>query len=910
MKRITILTALGCLALIAAKDGRIENSPETKNEGKPSVEVDVSKRFASPDVREVPDFQKHVAPLLGRLGCNARACHGSFQGRGGFQLSLFGYDFAADHKALLDGRVDMSDPEESLLLAKPTDGDDHGGGLKIEEGSWQYNLLKRWVEGEAPARRELAQIEGLEITPAEILVDQNLESVQLKVVAHWSDGEREDVTPLCRFQSNDTQIAKIDAEGQVTFGVEGDSHVVVFYDKSVVPVPVIKPVSDRVGANYPTIDTPTRIDQLTAKKWRKLGLVPSDLSDDATFLRRVHLDLTGTLPSPGETREFLADRDSDKRSRKIDELLETPAYAAWWTTRLCDITGNNSYQLRNNTPNNQASRQWYDWIRVRVENNTPYIDIVEGIVLATSREEGESYREYCEKMSEICRERSTDGFVELDSMPYYWMRRDFREPSAKAISFAHSFLGIRIQCAQCHKHPFDQWDKKDFQNFAQFFSGVNITRNGTSPADRRDMQQMLKDLGVSRLNGQARRTINQKFREGETIPFVQLAVGRPRPILSEEEKKDRRKRRGRNQSRDRGVYASVLGGDKVDISRMTDARTEVMDWLRDADNPYFARAFVNRVWANYFNVGIVEPSDDLNLANPPSNAELLDYLTRGFVENNYDMKWLHREITNSRTYQLSWKPNETNEADRKNFSRSIPRRLPAEQVFDALMMATSDDKTIERYDEELARRAIAEPGTARNRRSAGRGVLDALYAMSIFGRSTRMSSCDCDRSDSASLLQTVYIQNDRDIHTMIDREQAGWLSQLKREFGGGGVTEFESKRLERGEAALRNLRRRVRQAQRNRNSKQVRNLKKRIADLEKRVAPERKRIAKAKAASASKPPLDALIDDVYLRTLCRLPNDKERQRCRTFIEEDEDWINGMRGVFWALLNTKEFIVNH
>ncbi|MDB4533461.1 DUF1553 domain-containing protein [Vicingaceae bacterium] len=899
---------IACLAACLLTFAFAQALPAFENDG---TSPDVTRRFADPDVEEIPDFQRHVAPLFGRMGCNARSCHGSFQGRGGFQLSLFGYDFMADHKAVLDGRVDLNDPEDSLILAKPTDGDDHGGGLRFEENAWQYNLLKKWIENEAPIE-ETARIERLEISPPEILAVEGLESVQLKVVAHWSNGDREDVTPICRFKSNDTQISNVDADGKVTFDRPGDSHVIVSYDKSVVPVPVVRPVGPQFGQNYPAVETPTRVDELTAQKWRKLGLVPSELAGDEAFLRRVKLDLTGTLPNPDEIRKFMADSRENKRQIKIDELLETPAYSAWWATRLCDITGNNTRQLQNTTPDiNQASRQWYDWIRQRVEDNVPYVDIVEGIVLAKSREEDESFRDYCKRMSDICRDKDTSRFVELDSMPFYWMRRDFRDPAAKAISFAHTFLGIRIQCAQCHKHPFDQWDKNDFKEFSQFFAGINVSRNGSTPEDRKDMQAILKDLGVERLNGQARRNVNSQFRKGATIPFAQLSVTRPRPVLSEEEKKNRKNRnnRRRNRGRDRSIYASVLGGEKVDVSKMGDPRTVVMDWLRDPENHFLARAFVNRVWANYFNVGIVDPPDDLNLANPPSNAALLEYLTEGFIEHNYDMKWLHREIANSRTYQLSWKPNETNLADQRNFSRSVPRRLPAEQVFDALSLATSNDQLISTFDTDMKNRAIAIPGTRQNRRINGRDLLNVYYALNVFGRSARSSSCDCDRSSSTSLLQTVYLQNDRDIHYLIDREKTGWIDQLEKEFGIDKPT-IDKKRLERVQNNLRNMRRQVKQLEKKGNDKQAAKIRKNIAKFQERFQKELASLKKSKSAVEKTPDLERLVESAYLRTLSRYPSEQEMSKCIGFIENDDRWIDGLRGVFWALLNTKEFIVNH
>ncbi|MGH7127069.1 MAG: DUF1549 domain-containing protein, partial [Planctomycetaceae bacterium] len=428
--------------------------------GAADVVASIPERFApeAGDTTEVPDFQRHVVPLMGKLGCNGRSCHGSFQGQGGFRLSLFGYDFKMDHENLTAGdepRVNLDSPTDSLILKKPT-GDElvHGGGHRMDVGSWKYRVFRKWIEGGAkPVAEDAATLDRLEITPSEMVFAVAGETVQLRVVAKWSDGTREDVTPLCRFQTNNSQVAEITQDGLVTALEPGDTHVVVFYDAGVVPVPVMRPVSDLAGKNYPDVPTPTKVDELVIAKLRKLGIVPSDLADDAEFLRRVRLDLTGTLPSPREVEAFLADSSADKRSRKIDELLETPAYAAWWTTRLCDWTGNSDDQLNNVTPQrNQASQDWYDWIDQRVEQNVPYDELAAGIVLAASRDEGESFRDYCKTMTEIYGGESDETFADRDSMPHYWARRNFRRPDERAIGFAYTFLGIRIQCAQCHKH--------------------------------------------------------------------------------------------------------------------------------------------------------------------------------------------------------------------------------------------------------------------------------------------------------------------------------------------------------------------------------------------------------------------------------------------------------------------------
>jgi hypothetical protein len=898
-------------------------------------------RYAG-DTAEVPSFRKHMVPLLGKLGCNGRACHGSFQGQGGFQLSLFGYDFAMDHSNLAAGdepRVDPSFAENSLAILKPTLEMPHRGGKRMDEGSWEYNLFVRWIEAGAKNVAEGdPEFVRLDVTPSEIRFEKEGQTSQLQVVAVWSDGAREDVTPLCRFTSNGTSQATVDEEGLVTAVEPGDTHVVVFYDNGVLPVPVLQPVSTEVGPKYPKVPTPTKVDELVVEKLRKLGVVPSDLSSDAEFLRRVSLDLVGTLPAPVEIEAFLADSSPDKRARKIDALLETPAYAAWWATKLCDWTGNNENFLNNITPvRGQSSSQWYEWIEHRVANNTPYDEIVEGILLADSRNEGESFDEYCESMSEIAAGKA--DFAERDSMPYYWARRNLRLPEERVIGFAYTFLGTRMQCAQCHKHPFDQWTKDDFENFQGFFTSTSF---GNNPESRDEYDKMVKNLGLDGLRGNdQRRKIADLTKEGKVVPFQELYTSRPRnnaaagaerqvrqaeQQIAESKKQiavlqkagkdteanklkvelDRSQRRldGLVQrAKQAGAKAKLLGGDVVDLAEIEDVRDPLMDWLRD--EPLFAKAFVNRVWSGYFNVGIVEPTDDLSLANPPSNAPLLDHLAAGFVAHDFDMKWLHREIANSRTYQLSWVPNETNRKDERNFSHAIPRRLPAEVAVDALVAATASDEGIAKLHASVDGRAIALASPQRN---------NTDYSLSIFGRNTRESNCDCDRSMEASLLQTVFLRNDDEVYRMIDRRGDGWVFTVARDLG----SKFEGAQPES------NVSDRARQralAQIATDEKKAKALRKAGKDkeakaLETRIAAARKRIAPPKAdqpdegEKLAKLDADEIVKQAYLRTLSWPPRPDEVDKAKQYVTEADDTVSGIRDLLWALLNTKEFIVNH
>ncbi len=947
------------LAVIAASTGvaRADDTPAPT--AKTEAEISsIAERFAK-EAPETPDFRMHVSPLLGKVGCNGRACHGSFQGRGNFRLSLFGFDFKMDHDNLTKGdnpRVDLESPEESLILQKATLAIPHKGGERFAKDSWQYRVLLKWAQTGADglsADREQDAVK-LQITPSELHFSKTGEQATLKVVAHWQSGRVEDVTALCRFQSNNEQVATL-SESLITSAEPGSTHIVVSYDNAVVPVLVVRPVSDKLGDKYPMVATPTRIDELVVNRLKQLGIVPSDVAGDAEFLRRVSLDLAGTLPAPTEVEAFLSDTSSDKRQRKVNELLERPSYAAWWTTKLCDITGNNDQQL-NNVGYNRSTQQWYDWIQHRVVENMPYDKLVEGIVLAKSREEGESYADYCKEMSEFMHKGTDTNFSERDGLTYYWARRNYRSANERALGFAYTFLGIRIQCAECHKHPFDQWTQDDYKQFSGFFDPSRI-RYGQFPAAKKEADEMLGALGIEPKKsngGDVRRALQKAVTDGKIIPTEELFVtaAQPERPANKNAKNKGKKPDLRAAS---AKTAKLLGGEVVKVSALADPRTALMDWLRQKDNPYFARAFVNRVWANYFNVGIVNPTDDMSLANPPSNAPLLDYLAAGFVEHNYDMKWLHREICNSRTYQLSWVPNETNKLDETNFSRAVPRRLPAEIAYDAIYQATCTDEEIASRQTDVSRRAISVAGTQNRGKQGTSG-----YALTVFGRSVRESNCDCDRSAEASLLQTIYLQNDDEVLRNIER-RGGWIDQMAKAAGMTLTGEPDAK-----QSALAKQKAMAKQEETNKQAAalmqkgkgDVSKLDK--ATVERQIVVFEKQLAKATedknekrvnrlttvleslrtrqsqlAQATDKPAAELAVTEApkaeaqpevkpeapkfdsakvvrlaYLRTLSRPPTDTEVERSTRFIHEAADPVAGLKGLLWALVNTKEFIINH
>ena len=892
-------------------------------------------RFADLAKAEEPSFRRHIVPLISRAGCNGRECHGSFQGRGGFQLSLFGYDFDKDLKQMTvnaDGdekqvRINKEHPEKSLLLLKGTNEEPHKGKERYKKGSWEYNTVLKWIQGGAKGDVEATgDFDRLEISPKEIVFKKLGDKVQLRVLAHWKDGTVEDVTQLTRFRSNDDSVSTISLAGVVEAKDKGDTHIVAFYDNGVHPIPVMLPVSDKVGPKFPKLATTSAVDEHVIGKLRKLGILPSETCTDTEFLRRVSLDLTGTLPTPDQIISFLSDKSPAKRTTKVDELLKTPAYAAWWTTKLSDFLGNNARVLRGNGQNNYGdkfSRQWYDWMLQRVAKNEPYDQLMAGIILATGRTNpDQTYEEFAREMSGYFRAENPLNFAERPNMPYFWQRSNLQKAEEKALAFSHSFLGVRIECAQCHKHPFDQWTQNDFKSFQAFFEGVNYGGKGgggkaggglpaqkgetvtytsltkeirdSIPASTNKNANMQKELGAE---------FEKRVKAGEPAPWQEVFTtvrDTKGGKLSERELEQMKKR---NPNFDgRVMTPRVLGGEEVMLKEFPDPRAPLMTWLRSAKNPYFAKAWVNRVWASYFHRGLVEPADDMNLANPPVNGELMDYLAEGFVKNGYNMAWLHKEILTSATYQRSWKPNDTNKNDEKNFSRFVIRRLPAEVVVDGITQATLATERLGKFRDEIETRAIG-PNANAGRGGGGGGKGVSNYSLNIFGKPVRETNCDCERTTDPTLLQTLFTRNDPELLGALDQSKGtAWVEEIRK-----ATTVSTSPVKRKGDdAQLEPLIRKLEaKLKANPGSKEL------VAELKQ----AREKLAKLQPSlvpAETRPPVnaDAYITQVFLRTVSRPPTASEIEKARVDVAAANSTAEGVRELLWAMLNTREFMVNH
>ena len=892
-----------------------------------------SERFGDLASGAVPSFRKHVIPLLGVRGCNGRECHGSFAGKGDFQLSLFGYDFDKDHKEITrdedEIRTDKENPANSLILLKPTMQEKHKGKLRFKKGSWEYQLLLTWIKnGAENDAQSTPEFDRLEVQPGSIEFTNSNQTRQLQVIAHWRDGTAEDVTELTRFRTNDESIAGVDKKGLVSAASPGDTHIIAFYDNGVQPVPVYRPVSKKSGKDYPELTTSTKVDELVAAKLRKLGIIPSAQCTDEEFLRRISLDVTGSLPLPKEIRSFVANRSPLKRSKKIDELLKRPAYAAWWTTKLCDYTGNNPQNQTDPVFRNEMARNWYEWIYHRVRTNVPYDQIAEGLIMATSRQKGESFMQFAKGMSQHYKTENPIPFHTRETMPFYWARRNVRQAQEKALSFAHAFLGVRIQCAQCHKHPFDQWTQQDFKKFQAFFEPIQYKAN-TPKAEKDDKgnnyQSLMKELeqfvgyDKEKKNNkkELRAEIKRRAQAGQPVPWQELYIVNTKAKPST--KKSNNKKRRYN---GRVITPSVLGGEDVHLTDYQDPRQPLMDWLRSDENPYFARAFINRVWHNYFGHGIVEPVDDMNLANPPSNEPLLDYLAKGFVESGHDMKWLHRTILSSDAYQRSWKPNETNLQDERNFSRMVVRRLPAEVVADAITQATASNTRVTAMTSSPIDRTIGPDMLTKNNKK----LTSMNYALSVFGKPDRTENCDCERSNAPTLLQSVFTRNDPSLISMIngsDRRAKGWITEVEEWYSGKTKSTKQAngnKRLKQLNDQRKKLLAKVPKKPRNtQDARATQRYQLTIKKHREAVQALNRNISKLKGGRSNGNlakrqitalETDKLINETFLRTVSRMPSANELNMARADINSNQDKIAGVKDLLWTLLNTKEFLVNH
>ena len=592
------------------------------------------------------DFDTEIIPVLTKAGCNAGSCHGAAAGRGGFHLSLLGGDPAADHEAIvheLEGRrVNFARPTESLLLRKPTGGLPHQGGVVLDDDGLGAKRLLDWISAGAPRlrNRELAR---LEVVPRRFVANQAGTPIPLRAIAHFQGGESVDVTETTVFFAVDPAAVEIDGEtdaatATATIRRPGQHVLIARFLDQIVPSRLVLPYSQQ-AFDLSTERSVNFVDEEILKSLRELGIAVSPPADDAAFLRRVRLDLTGRLPAPEEVAGFLGDPDPNKRVSLIDRLLESTDYAEFWTYRWAKLL-----RLQPVPNDSEGARTYHRWLRDRIAGGAAMDQVARSLLTAV----GDTH------------EVGPANFS-----------RTVLDARGQAELVSQVFLGARLQCANCHNHPLDRWTQDDYHGLAAVFARIERDR-------------------VVRV---APRGAVTNPRTGE--PAVPRIPG-VRDLIDDDT-----------------------------------AREQFAQWLTRTNNPYFARAIVNRLWHALFGRGLVEPVDDLRATNPATHPELLDRLASDFAEHGYDLRHTLRLIALSSTYARSDSTTANNASDDRFYSHAYSRPLEPEVLADAIADVAGVPDSY--GDEPIGTRAVnlIDPRTP-------------AASLDILGRCSRQVSCEGD----------------------------------------------------------------------------------------------------------------------------------------------------------------------
>ncbi|MCH8043824.1 MAG: DUF1553 domain-containing protein [Planctomycetes bacterium] len=645
------------------------------------------------------EFRRHVLPVLAKSGCNNGACHGALAGKGGFKLSLHGYDPLADHWAITrqarGRRIEPSDPGRSLFLAKPSGAIRHKGGLRFETDSPEYRILSEWIiAGARPPTEDDPQLTAVEVFPKRVTLRPK-DTQQLIVVARYSDGRQEDVTRWAKFNAANAKVAEVGSDGKVSVVGHGQGAVVVWFSSRIVLSRITSPYPHTIDpAVYEKAPRRNFIDKLVLAKLANLNLAPSPRCTDEQFIRRASLDTIGTLPTADEVRSFLDDPAKDKRDRLIESLLGRKEFVDYWTFRWADLLLVNGRRLRPD-----AVKAYYQWIRSQVEGNTPWDEMVRSIITA--------------KGSSI--ENGATNFYALHQSP---------EEMSENVSQA--FLGLSIGCAKCHNHPLEKWTNDQYYAMANMFARVRS-----------------KGWGGDGRSGDGRRTLYVAL-EGD---LIQPRTGKAQP-------------------------PAPLDAPPLPTDDPSDRRVVLAQWVTSPENPYFSRAIVNRIWANFFGIGLVNSVDDLRVSNPASNEALLDASAAYLVKNKFDLKTLMRAILQSETYQRSSQSLPENQDEQRFFSRYYPRRLMAEVLLDAIAQVTevpSEFKQIG-YDGNDFVDTKEYPRGTRAIQLYDSAVVSQF--LKTFGRNDRDITCECERSNTPSMIQVLHINNGSTINGRLKHKES------------------------------------------------------------------------------------------------------------------------------------------
>ncbi len=686
---------------IVAVDANGLVSPVSDGTGKLSVRAngqtaEVVVKIERSGNAESVDFQRDIIPIFSRAACNAGACHGKARGQNGFQLSLLGFDAQFDFDALAKEargrRVFTPEPERSLLLLKPTGRLPHGGGKRMEFGGSEYETLRRWIVAGMPRRQpETPGLVKLSVTPTQRIMSRE-EQQQLIVTAHYADSSTRDVTRLTAFQSNESPIADVDEHGRVTAGmITGEAAIMARYMGQFAVCNVAVPLAGQVPEDlYAKLPRYNFIDEHVWNKLQRLRITPSQPAPDHKFLRRAFIDVIGRIPTTDEARGFLNDKSAAKREKLIDYLLEQPEFADHWANKWADLLRPNPYRV-----GIKAVLNYDAWIRDSFRKNKPYDQFVRELLTA----QGSTFH---------------NGAVT--------MFRDRRSPDEVTTIVSQLFLGIRLECAKCHHHPFEVWGQDDFYSFAAYFSRIARKGGGVSPP----------------ISGT------------EEVFFVSTSGSVKHPITGEV------------------LEPRPLFGKAPEIEKESDPRQAIAEWITSGENPFFNQVMVNRVWADVMGRGLVEPVDDLRATNPATNQPLLKALGEDFRDQGYNLKKLIRRITTSYAYGLSSIPGDRNVVDTRNYSRHYRQRLRAEVMLDSVVQITGIP---EKFDAMPPGSRAKEIWTHR----VGSLFLDA------FGRPDPNQDPPCERTGDTTIVQSLHLMNSQNLYNKVTSNsgRAAKLAQSK-----------------------------------------------------------------------------------------------------------------------------------
>ncbi|MBI4659347.1 MAG: DUF1549 domain-containing protein [Verrucomicrobia bacterium] len=643
-------------------------------------------------------FRNDVMAVLSKAGCNAGTCHGNKNGKGGFKLSLRGQDPEIDYQTLtrdtFGRRVNPHDADQSLVLLKPTSQVSHEGGQRFRTDSQEYRILRRWIAVGLSNDIEAApEVKQLEVIPKETILIEPADRQPLRVQAHFSDGTTREVTSLTVFETSNG-LGKVSHSGVVERVGFGETTVLARYLSHQQPVRIAF-VPARPGFAWAEPPTNNYIDSHIFTKLRRLRTNPSELCSDSVFLRRAYLDLLGLLPAPDEARSFLMDPSSSKRIRLVEELLERPEFADFWASKWADVLRNEAHSL-----DPKGVQNFHHWIRQSIETHQPIDEFVRELL--TGR--GSTYSQ--------------------PAANYY---RPNREPATRAKAAAQVFLGVRLQCAECHNHPFDRWTQDDYYDWAAVFAKVNYK-----------VLENKRDIGSDKHEW-----------KGEQVVYAQ--------------------RRGvmLNARTSQPAQPRLLGVSRPGMREPSDDLARLAAWMTSPDNLQFARTQANRIWYHLMGRGLAEPMDDFRATNPPSHPELLEALAGDLIRHRFDLRALIRTIMSSRTYQLSSEPNDTNLDDEINYSHALVRRLTAEQLLDSQSQVTGVPLKFAGYPAGL--RASELPGVrpeAKGKRRANQ--LDQF--LEIFGKPPRLLTSETERSCECNMGQAFQMISGPTVNELVKQE--------------------------------------------------------------------------------------------------------------------------------------------